>query len=136
MLWWGGGNVAAGLLTWVVPWDVVAGMLLQALLWGAIDAALGLVALRGKKDLPVAKVKKTFLVNAVLDVGYVFAGVAVMLAAITGVLALPGGASMAFGIGTGTGIAIQGAFLLVVDVVHHRHLGRMMASEPRGGKGT
>lgn len=121
---WGTANAVAGIFFFLVPMDILKGILIQALFWGAIDAIIGLAAYLGKKETPLEKVMKSLKVNGVLDIGYMVIGVVLM--AVTPVLDLPQGDITAnYVIGSGIGIIIQGAFLLLADI-HHIHMVKEM----------
>jgi esterase/lipase len=100
------------------------GIGLQAVVWGAIDGAIGLVgrrgAARGRRlhagDLVATRrearrIRRLLWVNVGLDVAYVVGGL---------VLAGPIAAGDPFLTGNGWGIVVQGAFLLVFDALHAR----------------
>lgn len=100
------------------------GVGLQAVVWGAIDGAIGLVgrrgAARGRRlhagDLVATsrearRIRRLLWVNAGLDVAYIVGGF---------VLAGPIAAGDPFLAGNGWGIVAQGAFLLVFDALHAR----------------
>jgi hypothetical protein len=132
--WWGLGSVvlgAAGMLQ-AGPRVRHAGM--QALTWGAIDAALAFAGQHGaagkarrldqgalsEDDLAreIRNFRRILLINAGLDVGYVLGGV--------WLLATAGERHERQGMGMG--IIIQGLFLLLYDTalaqdVQHRWLG-------------
>lgn len=124
------------LLGWSVPSMLIGGGLLftglpllhgigvQALIWGAIDAALavsGIVgAVRGSRAYPdetgtirkTMRLRRILRINTYLDVLYVAIGIA---------LPLLFGAD-AFLLGNGIGVVIQGLFLFVFDLVHAQRL--------------
>ncbi len=98
------------------------GIGLQAVVWGVIDGAIGIVgrrgAARGRRlhagDETAARrearrIRRLLWVNAGLDVAYVIGGL---------VLAGPIAAGDPFLAGNGWGVVVQGAFLLVFDAVH------------------
>lgn len=91
----------------------------QCLVWGAIDGGialaggLGLRRARARGEVGVGaraerrRLRRLLRLNAVLDVGYVAAGVALLLAW-----------RSEAGFGHGWGVVVQGGFLLVFDAVH------------------
>ncbi len=111
LLVWGGINMAAGIFTLFSSSDLIRGVLLQSFFWGLIDGILGLATFLRKKEFDLEKIKKILLVNVYLDVGYMVVGI---------LLILFGG--NAFLMGNGLGVIIQGAFLFIVDLIHHRHI--------------
>jgi carboxylesterase len=121
LLAWGVLSVAAG--AWLLATGDAFGRGLGAafLLFGAVDAAIGVAARvgaeRGRRrtisDEPArtretVRIRRILLVNAALDVLYVSGGL--WLAASAG--------GDAWRTGAGLGIIVQGAFLLVFDLLH------------------
>jgi len=104
-------NIIAGIFYLFASAELIKGVLLQAFFWGLIDGILGLVALLRKKAFSLEKVKKIFLVNVYLDIGYIIIGVLLILLSVN-----------TFLIGNGYGVSIQGLFLLIVDLIHYRHI--------------
>lgn len=93
--------------------------------WGAIDLGIATVGLvrRGRQpndDQRRRRLRRTLLINAGLDVGYVGAGVLLVRHRATAAK-LPG-YSAAAAVGDGSAIVIQGGFLLILDLVHARQL--------------
>ncbi|MEN3186081.1 MAG: hypothetical protein ABDK92_05510 [Atribacterota bacterium] len=72
--------------------------------WGMVDGAIGLLALRGRG--PEGNIRRILLFNAWLDIGYLIAG-AVLFLQRTDVNR-----------GFGLAILIQGGFLLFFDLWH------------------
>ncbi len=91
-----------------------AGIGVQALAWGIIDAAIAGVGLRGSSRgsddayIRRARLVRLLGVNTVLDVLYVAAGIALWRV-------FPDNAFLS---GNGVGIIIQGGFLFVFDLLH------------------
>lgn len=108
---WGGINVIISGFYFFSPPELIKGILLQAFLWGLIDALVGLFAYLWKKEFDLKKIKKILLVNVYLDIIYVIIGVLLIILS-----------NSTFLIGNGYGVAIQGAFLFIVDLIHHVHL--------------
>lgn len=113
LLVWGGANVVAGAAAQASGNPFLKQFGMQALVWGAIDAALALLGLRGaakkraeRSDQTVQARRFRLIValNALLDVGYIAGGVA---------LARNGRNERA---GMGIGVIVQGAFLLLFDL--------------------
>jgi hypothetical protein len=117
LLGWGVGSVLVGiaLLPWRAPTLRFFGI--QMIGWGAIDAALAIAGRRGAQaridqgadNAPeqTRRFRLIVLVNALLDVGYILGGLALIRRA-------RGRPSWA---GSGAGIAVQGAFLLLFDSI-------------------
>ena len=120
LLVWSALSVVGGIvLLFLTPfWRGVG---LQALVWGAIDAAIagfGLMQLRRKQRRPDANLPKTLtrearslrrtlLINAGLDVLYIVGGVLVWVNLTT-----------EFAKGNSVGIIVQGGFLLLFDTFY------------------
>lgn len=127
LLVWAGLSVAAGIALLALtadPWWHGIGV--EAVAWGAIDAAIaaaGLVSARRGRSRAAGdpeaagrearKLRRLLLVNAGLDVGYIVAGLAV---------AGPVANGDPFVAGNGWGVVIQGAFLLGFDAWHARRV--------------
>jgi hypothetical protein len=117
LLGWGAGSVLVGaaLLPWRNPTWKFFGF--QMIGWGAVDAALALAGRRGAQARinrgaadaieQARRFRVIVLVNALLDVGYIVGGIELIRRA-------RGRASWA---GTGAGIVVQGAFLLLFDSI-------------------
>ena len=95
--------------------------------WGAVDAAIagvGLMTRRGRGVLShdqaereIRKLRKLLVINSVADLGYIAGGMVIVGRSRRGM------SSLRMGAGDGVAIALQGAFLLVLDVsqaVRHR----------------
>ena len=111
LLIWGIINITAGIFYLFPSTELIQGILIQALFWGLIDGIIGLFAYFSKKEFILKKIKKIFLINIYLDVLYVIIGFLLILLTNNGIL-----------IGSGYGVVIQGAFLLIVDLYHHAHI--------------
>ena len=120
LLVWSALSVVVGaLLLFAAPFWRGVGV--QALVWGAIDAAIagfGLLTLRRKLKRPDAdhpdvllretrNLRRLLLINAGLDVLYIVAGGVVLYALTTD-----------FARGNGVGIIVQGGFLLLFDTFY------------------
>lgn len=131
-------RIGLHLLVWIAV-SIVGGALLlftppfwrgvgvQALLWGAVDAAIalfGLVSLRREKRRPDAdspetraretrRLRRLLLINAGLDVLYIVGGTVVLTRFTTD-----------FAHGNGVGIIVQGAFLLLFDLFYALRVAR------------
>jgi hypothetical protein len=116
VLWaWGLASVAAGLAALISCDKRIRQAGVQAIVWGAIDAALAWLGRRGARKkigqgakdgaAQARRFRSILLVNAGLDAGYIAGGVALL--------------GRARGrderVGTGLGIVIQGLFLLLYD---------------------
>jgi hypothetical protein len=92
----------------------------QTAAWGAVDAAIAGVGFlthlrRGalsedQAGRQMRKLRNLLLVNAVADLGYIAGGMAIVGRSRRGM------SSLRMGAGDGAAIALQGAFLLVLDV--------------------
>lgn len=127
---WGLGSMVAGLASLLHPAQNVRHAGLQALTWGAIDAALALLGRRGARrkaqqaqqgslsSADIAREIRTFrrilLFNSALDVGYVLGGLWLLRTA----------GERPSRQGMGLGIIVQGLFLLVYDALLARDVGR------------
>lgn len=116
LLTWALASVLVGVVLLVTGDDFWRGFGLQAALWGLIDALIALVALRsargdsapGEVD-QATRIRRILWLNAGLDLAYIAIG--------AGLVAIARDANP-FLAGNGWGIAVQGGFLLVFDVVH------------------
>jgi len=112
--------VGAAMLAWGDAFWRGVGLMFIA--WGSIDGLIGLAGrwfadrnrrrLRGDPGAPAreaGRIRRILWINAGLDILYIAGGAWLLVTA-----ADPGGA------GAGLGIVIQGAFLLVFDVLHAR----------------
>lgn len=113
LLVWGGANVVAGAAAQASGNPFLKQFGMQALVWGAIDAALALLGLRdaakkrAERSDQAAQARRFRVIvalNVLLDVGYIAGGVA---------LARSGRNERA---GMGIGVIVQGAFLLLFDL--------------------
>jgi len=111
LLIWGTISMIAGLFFFFSTSELINGILFQAFLWGLIDGIIGLIAYLRKKEFNLGKIKKILLVNVYLDVLYVVIGILLVLFN-----------RNAFLIGNGYGIIIQGLFLFIIDLIHHRNI--------------
>jgi len=116
LLTWALASVLIGVVLLVAGDDFWRGFGLQAALWGLIDALIALVALRSARrdgtageDARATRIRRILWLNAGLDLAYIAIG--------AGLVAIAGDANP-FLAGNGWGIAVQGGFLLVFDVVH------------------
>jgi hypothetical protein len=100
---------------------------IQAIVWGAIDAALAWFGRRGARDkigqgandglCQARRFRLILLINAGLDLGYVAGGAAL----------LRGARGRDERVGTGWGIIVQGLFLLIYDSALAWMVGRWVA---------
>ncbi len=124
LLWWSGFSVVVGIVGILMPWPLVQGIALQALIWGAVDAliaAAGLYGARSRRDrypdeereiTEALRLRKTLIVNGWLDVAYLAVGIAVVVVF----------HRQPFPLGNGIGVIIQAFFLLGFDFGHARRL--------------
>lgn len=122
LLLWGAGSAVAGVRWWRGPRSFWQGVGMQCAAWGAVDALIALVGLRGarRKGLALAqgslndedhaeearKFERILWINAGLDVGY----------ALGGVLLIERNRDNAQRRGMGAGVIAQALFLFVFDV--------------------
>jgi hypothetical protein len=127
---WGLGSVVVGLVSLLSPAPRVRHAGLQALSWGAIDAALALIGQRSARrkaqraqhgDLDriaitreVRIFRRILLINSALDMGYVLGGLWLLRTA----------DERQSRQGMGLGIIVQGLFLLIYDALLARDVGR------------
>jgi hypothetical protein len=109
----------------------------QQLSWGAIDGAIaGFGTWRRQQSIDqhltdeqaqekADKLKKLLVINAALDVGYVAAGIATMIAA--GPLSRRTGKPTTHWLGLGAGVAVQGGFLWALDATFARRISQTPA---------
>jgi len=116
LLIWSGLSVFAGGWLLLLGGAWLQGMGVQAMVWGVVDAAIALFALRslGRQTatdpaLEAARLRSILQWNTALDVLYVAAGAGIVMAL---------GAGDAFWAGTGWGVIVQGGFLFVFDLIH------------------
>ncbi len=127
LLIWSAGSMAAGAALMALGRPFWRGFGVQAVGWGAIDAAIALVGRRSSErnqaaagadpDLAVtekAKLARLLWLNARLDVLYVLGGLILARSARRSAAGSPADERR----GHGWGIVAQGAFLLVLDLWH------------------
>ena len=114
LLAWSVLSMASGALLWRRGGPFWRGFGMQAFAWGAIDALIAASGLRPRQAPPAARsLRRLLWFNAALDIGYMAGGAW---------LAHSKGRTDAHWRGHGWGIAVQGAFLFVFDVIHALHL--------------
>lgn len=123
---WGLLSIAAGAVVLAIHpiGEAPRGIALHAVIWGAIDLGLAVFAvartLRRARLAPdetreitdTLQLRRLLRINGALDVVYIAAGATVAIV----------WRANPFLLGNGIGIAIQGLFLLVFDLVHARAL--------------
>ena len=105
---WAVGSLAAGAVLVGDPRTRAFGR--QTAAWGAVDGAIALVGSRrraARGPTEPARLRRVLLVNAVLDVGYLAAGAALLRTRWRD---------------DGVAVLVQGAFLLVLDTTAARAL--------------
>jgi len=119
LLIWSALSVLVGLALWLGGADFWRGFGIQAALWGGIDAVIALAGLRGvaarlegavyadENARKARSLRRVLWINGGLDVLYILAGVGLLLWGKSALLH-----------GMGWGIIVQGAFLLIFDVLH------------------
>ncbi len=142
LTWWAGASTGVGGALWWVgarcERDGVRSFGRQHVMWGAVDAGIVAVGrLRGAARSPghAQRLRRALRVNAVLDAGYVAAGITMIAARdrIAGKARI----SAVEAAGNGAAIAVQGAALLVIDAVHERRLAaasQVPRQGPSGGE--
>lgn len=110
-----------GAILWLNPDPFWRGFGLQALVWGLIDALIGLLGMRGlteKLNRPVnlslarrdeANLRRILWINTALDILYILAGLGLALFLARG---------DTFQRGSGWGVVAQGSFLFLFDMLH------------------
>jgi esterase/lipase len=125
LLRWSAASIVAGAVLLLLPGNPFwRGFGIQALAWGAIDAAIALFGWRAARrrrsaqpdplapdivDREANKLRRLLWINTGLDVLYVAGGLALVLTL---------GATNAYWRGHGWGIVVQGAFLFAFDLLH------------------
>ncbi|MFW9812825.1 MAG: DUF6992 family protein [Candidatus Thorarchaeota archaeon] len=113
LLIWSISSITFGIVMYFgSPGTILGGIGLQAIIWGAIDAAIAAFILFKQKEQSVEKITKTVSINIYLDVIYQIVGIIVI------VLYLQN----PFFVGNGVGVIIQGFFLLILDRSYHSAL--------------
>jgi hypothetical protein len=124
LLWWSVPSVILGTIGVLLPWPVVQGFALQALIWGGIDALLALLGLRraqrragrypdhAEDVAETLRLRRTLMVNGFLDIVYIAVGVGIVVTLFR----------QPFPLGNGIGVIVQGIFLLFFDFGHARRL--------------
>lgn len=131
---WSALSVFGGLGTLLLLNDpFLQGIGLQGVVWGVIDAGIAYFSQLGMRrkiadmDAPndayvqreeARRLRRLLFINSGLDVLYIAVGVGLIVTF---------GAENAFARGNGVGVVIQGAFLLLFDLVHGWHTGRVIA---------
>ena len=123
LLLWSAISVLIGGVLLLVGTPFWRGFGVQAMLWGAIDAAIAAFGLRNTTRQRAAvhdaasierearKLQRLLWINTGLDVLYIGGGI---------LLALTAGREDLFLRGTGWGIVVQGGFLFLFDLIHAR----------------
>jgi hypothetical protein len=108
---WGLINTLLGTFYFFLSSEIIKGVIIQSFFWGIIDLFIGLYAFFNKKEQNLGKIVKIFLINTFLDIGYIIAGITLVLFSFREVL-----------VGSGYGVIIQGAFLFIADLIHYMKL--------------
>ncbi len=110
---WGITSIIVGIILYLgLPNTVLAGIGLQALIWGAIDVVIALSIIYKQKEQSVSKIAKTVSGSIRVDI----------LVQIIGVVILIVFFQNPFYMGNGIGVIIQGFFLLVLDTTYLKEL--------------
>ncbi len=106
LLTWSIASIAIGaVLNLGSPNAIIEGIGLQAVIWGVIDAVIGLSILFRQKEQSVEKIAKTVAASIRLDIIFQVAGLIVVLVFLQN----------PYYMGNGIGVIIQGFFLLLLD---------------------
>ena len=135
LLLWSALSAATGALLLTIDAPFWHGFGLQALLWGAIDAAIALFGQRSankrRRTVPIGaetfarearNLQRVLWINTGLDLLYIAGGL---------LLALTLGARDPFAAGSGWGVVLQGGFLFLFDLLHAVGVPRQGASLPQ-----
>ena len=116
LLIWAIASIIIGLVTlFGYPGSIIAGIGLQAIIWGAIDAVIATYILVKQKEQSVEKIASTVYKNLYLDVVYQIVGVLIIITLFQDPYLL----------GNGIGVVIQGFFLFVLDMYYYKELRRL-----------
>jgi hypothetical protein len=117
LMTWSIGSISIGIILILsVPSTLLAGIGLQAIIWGGIDAAISYYILRIQKEHSVEKIINTVHKNIYLDIVYQVVGVIVIIVYMNNPYLM----------GNGVGVVIQGFFLLLLDFYYHRELRNLL----------
>lgn len=124
LLAWSALSIVAGAILLIAGDGFWRGFGLQALVWGAIDAAIAIFGSRSSRKRRASgqsnpevtmrearNLQKLLWINTGLDVFYVTGGFIVLFVF---------GAQDQFAAGNGSGIVLQGSFLFLFDLLHVR----------------
>lgn len=127
---WGVGSVVVGALAAAVPNTVIRQIGVQFVTWGGIDAGLALFGERQAQQkatqhangalteqqvaADIRKLHRILIINTGLDVGYVLAGLGLIVTA----------QDRPRRLGIGIGVLVQGSFLLLYDALLAHDIGR------------
>ena len=113
LLIWAIASITIGLVTlFGYPGSILAGIGLQAIIWGAIDAVIATYILVKQKEQSVEKIASTVYKNIYLDIVYQIVGVLIIVTLFQDPYLL----------GNGIGVMIQGFFLFVLDMYYYKAL--------------
>lgn len=113
LLTWSIISISIGVVLSVsLPGTLLAGIGLQAIIWGMIDLAIASYILRIQKEQSVEKIASTVYKNIYLDIIYQVVGIFIIIAFLHD----------PYFLGNGIGVVIQGFFLLLLDFYYHRAL--------------
>ena len=113
LLVWAIASITIGLISlFSYPVSILAGIGLQAIIWGTIDAVIAAYILVKQKEQSVEKIASTVYKNLYLDVVYQIVGVLIIVTLFQDPYLL----------GNGIGVIIQGFFLFVLDMYYYKAL--------------
>lgn len=115
---WGTASVVVGGILALFPRTRAFGV--QTAMWGAVDLALAMAAVRRGAAPKRRALRRLLLINTALDVGYVAAGAHLAVRRPT----FGGSLSAADARGHGVAVVIQGAALFLLDLTAARRLRR------------
>lgn len=117
LIWWSVPSIFLGGIGLILPWPLVRGIAVHAVVWGGIDLGLAIIgrfrAQRYSTRYPdeyrditdLLKLRKTLLINGFLDIVYLTVGVVLIVVY----------AKQPFLLGNGIGVVVQAFFLLLFD---------------------
>ncbi len=113
LMTWSVVSIALGVvLILSLPGTALAGIGLQAIIWGVIDAVIAASILFKQKEQSITKITRTVSISMKLDIIFQVAGIIVIVLFLQDPYLL----------GNGIGIVIQGFFLLLLDRSYYNAL--------------
>ncbi|MFW9788904.1 MAG: DUF6992 family protein [Candidatus Thorarchaeota archaeon] len=112
MTWSIGSFIIGIILVFSSPGTILGGIGLQAVIWGAIDAAIAAYVLFKQKEYSAEKIASTVYKNIYLDIVYQVVGLIIIMVFIQD----------PYLVGNGIGVIVQGFFLFLLDVLYYNSL--------------